>query len=64
MFPISSFHAAINPFKNFIINNQCPQGAYRQLHKQLENQSRLQAINAGEGVEKREPSYTVGGNAN
>ena len=25
---------------------------------------RLQAINAGEGVEKREPSYTVGGNAN
>ena len=24
----------------------------------------LQIINAGEGVEKREPSYTVGGNAN
>ena len=24
----------------------------------------LQAIDAGEGVEKREPSYTVGGNAN
>ena len=24
----------------------------------------LQAINAGECVEKREPSYTVGGNAN
>ena len=24
----------------------------------------LQAINAGEGVEKREPSYTVGGDAN
>ena len=24
----------------------------------------LQAINAGEGVEKREPSYSVGGNAN
>ena len=24
----------------------------------------LQAINAGQGVEKREPSYTVGGNAN
>ena len=24
----------------------------------------LQVINAGEGVEKREPSYTVGGNAN
>ena len=27
--------------------------------------SRIDAfINAGEGVEKREPSYTVGGNAN
>ena len=24
----------------------------------------LHTINAGEGVEKREPSYTVGGNAN
>ena len=24
----------------------------------------LQAINAGEGVEKREPSYTIGENAN
>ena len=24
----------------------------------------LQAINAAEGVEKREPSYTIGGNAN
>ena len=24
----------------------------------------LQAINAGEGVDKREPSYTLGGNAN
>ena len=28
------------------------------------NPKRLQAITAGEGVEKREPSYTVGGNAN
>ena len=25
---------------------------------------KLQAINAGEGVEKREPSYTVGGKVN
>ena len=31
--------------------------------KWLQSKS-LQAINAGEGVEKREPSYTVGGNAN
>ena len=27
------------------------------------NKKSLQTINAGEGVEKREPSYTVGGNA-
>ena len=32
------------------------------LHRLLSKS--LQAINAGEGVEKREPSYTVGGNAN
>ena len=31
--------------------------------RRLQSKS-LQAINAGEGVEKREPSYTVGGNAN
>ena len=24
----------------------------------------LQIVNSGEGVEKREPSYTIGGNAN
>ena len=24
----------------------------------------LQTVNAGEGVEKREPSYTIGGDAN
>ena len=28
------------------------------------HQKILQTINAGEGVEKREPSYTVGGNEN
>ena len=28
------------------------------------HQKNLQSINAGEGVEKREPSYTVGGNVN
>ena len=30
----------------------------------IQRSKNLQAINAGEGVEKREPSYTVGGNAN
>ena len=28
------------------------------------NKKNLQTVNAGEGVEKREPSYTVGGNVN
>ena len=28
------------------------------------HQKNLQTINAGEGVEKREPSYTIGGNVN
>ena len=28
------------------------------------HQKNLQIINAGEGVEKREPFYTVGGNVN
>ena len=28
------------------------------------HQKNLQIINAGEGVEKKEPSYTVGGNVN
>ena len=38
----------------------------RTVHGQSEwlRSKSLQAINAGEGVEKREPSYTVGGNAN
>ena len=29
-----------------------------------EREKNLQITNAGEGVEKREPSYTVGGNVN
>ena len=28
------------------------------------HQKNLQTINAGEGTEKKEPSYTVGGNVN
>ena len=33
------------------------------LDMEQETGSKLGAINTGEGVEKREPSYTVGGNA-
>ena len=39
------------------------QGKYLLLYNHITIYS-LQAINAGEGVEKREPSYTLGGNAN
>ena len=35
-----------------------------ELDMEQETGTKLGAINAGEGVEKREPSYTVGGNAN
>ena len=34
------------------------------IKKSTKKKKSLQTINAGEGVEKREPSYTVGGNAN
>ena len=33
-------------------------------HQNGHHQKNLQIINAGEGVEKREHSYTVGGNVN
>ena len=33
------------------------------IKKSTKKKKSLQTINAGEGVEKREPSYTVGGNS-
>ena len=36
----------------------------RSAHKMVTFSKSLHAIHAGEDVEKREPSYTVGGNAN
>ena len=35
-----------------------------ELNMEQETGTKLGAINAGEGVEKRDPSYTGGGNAN
>ena len=32
--------------------------------KTLNSQRNMQTMNTGEGVEKREPAYTVGGNVN
>ena len=37
---------------------------YRLTPVELPSSKNPQTINAGEGVEKREPSYTVGGNVN
>ena len=47
---------------NFVIRNSL-WGTISRQSEWLQSK-RLQVINAGEGVEKREPSYTVGGNAN
>ena len=41
-----------------------PSTAKQSLQSERLQSESLQTINAGEGVEKREPSYTVGGNAN
>ena len=40
-------------------HNEVPSHSSQKSHHQS-----LQTINAGEGEEKREPSYTAGGNAN
>ena len=51
---------------SFIIREMQIKTITRYISRQSEwlQSKSLQAINAGEGVEKREPSYTVGGNAN
>ena len=46
----------------FLVRELGPAAATKIQHRLLSKS--LQAINAGEGVEKREPSYIVGGNAN
>ena len=41
-----------------------PQWGTISCHSECLRSKSLQAINAGEGVKKKEPSYTIGGNAN
>ena len=41
--------------KKAFLSDQC---------QEIEENNRMRKTNTGEGVEKREPSYTVGGNAN
>ena len=51
---ITHYHRNSNQNHSEVLSHTSQNGCYPS----------LQAINAGEGVEKREPSYTVGGNAN
>ena len=61
---IKKFHQKI---KNHSLSEKCKSkplwGTISHQSEQLRSKS-LQIINVGEGVEEREPSYTVGGNAN
>ena len=41
-----------------------PEFSLNMLNPRMQQSQNLQTVNAGEGVEKREPSYTVGVNAN
>ena len=49
--------------KMSIVINTIPLGYHLTLDR-MAIIKKLQIINAGEGVEKRKPSYTVGGNVN
>ena len=53
MLNITHYQRNANQNHNEVSSHTGPNGCYQS----------LQTINAGEGAEKREPSYTVGGNA-
>ena len=55
MFNITHYQRNANQNHNEVPSHASQNGCYPKVYKK---------INAGEGVEKREPSYTVGGNAN
>ena len=59
MFSSKSFIVSGLTFRSFIHSEVSPYTGQNGHH-----QKNLQTINAGEGVEKKEPSYTVGGNVN
>ena len=64
------FVCGVRKCSSFILLQVVDQFSQHHLLKRLSHQSEWllskspQAINVGEGVEKREPSYTVGGTAN
>ena len=46
-------------------NSKCRRGSHKKKEGKKANiKKNLQIINTGEGVEKKEPSYTVGGSVN
>ena len=55
MLNITHYQRNANHNHNEIPSHNAQNGHHQKVYKK---------INAGEGVEKREPSYTVGGNAN
>ena len=55
MFNITNYQRDANQNHNEVPSHASQNGCYQKVYKQK---------NAGEDVEKREPSYTVGGNAN
>ena len=54
MFSITHYQRNANENHNEVPSHTAQNGSYKS----------LQTINTGEGKEKKEPSYTVGGNAN
>ena len=56
MFSISHYQRNVNQNHNEVTSHVGQNVCYPKVY--------IQAINSGEGVKKREPSYTVGGNAN
>ena len=60
----SQYSCLKNPMNRGSVQATVPEVVRVFAIKQQKFKESLQAINAGEGVEKREPSYTIGGNAN
>ena len=58
MLNITHYQRNANQNHNEVPSHAGQNGCYLQIYKSL------QIINAGEGAEKKEPSYTFGGNAN
>ena len=59
MLNITNYHRSVNQNYNGVSSHIGHNG-----HHQWPSSKKLQLINAKGGVEKREPSYTVGGNIN